>query len=203
MSSTLCEDQRMSENKEKILAAASELFLDRGLPALSVRAIAARAGVSTMGIYSHFDGKQGILDALYMQGFAAVSEAMDVRELGLTPVDAALQAAQNYLDLAAERPAHYHLIFAAMDEDYAPGDEARQAGARAFNANVRLMGDLLGEASTRKEQQHAAMQVWSLLHGAVALEHHAVAELVDLSSWREEALEAVKMLLAGITQERS
>ena len=54
----------MKPGKENILQAASELFLEGGSAALSVRAIARRAGVSTMGIYSHFEGKQGSLDAL-------------------------------------------------------------------------------------------------------------------------------------------
>ena len=56
----------MSNNKEKILEAASVLFLKGGSAALSVRAIAKAAGVSTIGIYSYFEGKQGILDVLYI-----------------------------------------------------------------------------------------------------------------------------------------
>ena len=68
------------DNKANILRSATELFLDGGVRALSVRAIAARAGVSTMGIYSHFQGKQGILDALYIEGFELVSAAMEDAE---------------------------------------------------------------------------------------------------------------------------
>ena len=62
--------------RTKILNAASELFLEGGGDALSVRAISKRAGLSTIGIYSHFQGKQGILDALYIEGFNHVREAM-------------------------------------------------------------------------------------------------------------------------------
>ena len=45
-------------NKEKIVAAATALFEERGLEALSVRTVAQGAGLSTIGIYSHFKGKQ-------------------------------------------------------------------------------------------------------------------------------------------------
>ena len=71
----------MSQTRERILHAAGELFLEGGLQALSVRAIAARAGLSTIGIYSHFDGKQGILDALYIEGFERLYRSMAPEDL--------------------------------------------------------------------------------------------------------------------------
>ena len=64
------------QNRDKILHAVSELFLVGGLASLSVRSIAKKAGLSTIGIYSHFEGKQGILDALYIEGFERVGAAM-------------------------------------------------------------------------------------------------------------------------------
>ena len=76
----------MSSNKANILEAASKLFLEGGSGALSVRAIAKQAGVSTIGIYSHFEGKQGILDALYIEGFELVSRLIDdVLDENLSP----------------------------------------------------------------------------------------------------------------------
>ena len=48
----LPEKERM-QRKSKILYAASALFLEGGLAALSVRAISKKAGLSTIGIYSH------------------------------------------------------------------------------------------------------------------------------------------------------
>jgi len=66
----------MNDARKNILAAASSLFLKGGVPSLSVRAIAREAGISTIGIYSHFNGKQGILDALYIEGFNLVYDAM-------------------------------------------------------------------------------------------------------------------------------
>ena len=50
----------MTDSKSKILMAASELFAENGAGGLSVRAISGRAGLSTIGIYNHFNGKQGI-----------------------------------------------------------------------------------------------------------------------------------------------
>ena len=80
---------------------------------MSVRAIAKRAGVSTIGIYSHFQGKQGILDALYIEGFERVSEAMNVETEGREPRDIILEATRGYLEIAENYEAHYRLIFGA------------------------------------------------------------------------------------------
>ncbi|MFT6991153.1 MAG: AcrR family transcriptional regulator, partial [Paraglaciecola sp.] len=68
----------MSDAKNTILQAATELFLEGGSSALSVRAISKRAGVSTIGIYSHFNGKQGILDELYIEGFEKIFSIVDI-----------------------------------------------------------------------------------------------------------------------------
>jgi AcrR family transcriptional regulator len=189
--------ENMRTNKEKILDAASQLFLQGGTAALSVRAIAKAAGVSTIGIYSHFEGKQGILDALYIEGFEAVDSAMSVLDLGLNPVDTILRAANNYLDLAESLPAHYNLIFGESDSNYAPGPTARLAGAAAFNKNVALAANLLPDGVSRQDQEFAAMKIWSVLHGAVALAHHAVVEIVDMTDWREQVLDTVLVVAQG------
>ena len=180
------------------IEAASALFLEGGSAALSVRAIAKAAGVSTIGIYSHFDGKQGILDALYIEGFEAVDRAMSVLDLGLSPIDSVLRAASNYLDLAESRRAHYNLIFGESDSSYMPGPEARLAGAAAFNKNVALAANLLADGISRHAQEFAAMRIWSVLHGAVALQHHAVTEIVDMTDWREQVLDTVQMVAEGL-----
>ena len=89
----------MRTNKTKILTAASEIFAETGTAGLSVRAISSRAGLSTMGIYNHFQGKQGILDALYIEGFELVMQAIRIDETGLTPRDAVLLGLVNYIDI--------------------------------------------------------------------------------------------------------
>jgi AcrR family transcriptional regulator len=193
----------MSNNKEDILEAASVLFLEGGTAALSVRAIAKAAGVSTIGIYSHFDGKQGILDALYIEGFAAVDRAMSVLDLGLSPIDAILRAASNYLELAESRRAHYNLIFGESGTSYMPGPEARLAGVAAFEKNVALSANLLPDGISRHVQEIAAMQIWSILHGAVALQHHAVSEIVDMTDWREQALDTVLVVAESMATRHS
>jgi len=188
----------MDDPKANILQAASALFLRGGTGALSVRAIARQAGVSTIGIYSHFQGKQGILDALYIEGFGLVSSAMDVKTVGTSPRSAVLQASRNYLDMAEKYEAHYSLIYGKMDGDYLPSSEAQAAGIDAFNVLTELVGTLLPTAATLARKHDAAIQVWSLIHGFVGLKNHAVAQLVDMSDWKTRAMQAVEILVDAI-----
>lgn len=181
--------------KARILAAASELFLEGGVAALGVRAIAGRAGVSTIGIYSHFNGKQGILDALYMEGFERVAEAIDVTALGLPPREAVLRAAQRYLDMADRNVAHYRLIFGESGQAHEPSDEAKEVGAKAFAILARQVATLLPEGADRARKQDAALEVWALLHGYVSLKQHHVSRIVDMEQWKAKALRALAVLV--------
>ena len=183
--------------KERILAAASALFLEGGAAALSVRALAARAGLSTMGLYSHFNGKQGILDALYVEGFGLVAQAIDGAS-GASPRQIVMDAAARYLDMADGHRAHYRLIFGQADPGYTPSPEARQVGARAFARMTSQVATLLPPDAPVPARQDAAMQVWSLLHGAVALRDHAVADMVAMEGWRDRTLAALELLIDGI-----
>ena len=55
--------------REALLAAAHDLLATEGPAALTVRRIAAAAGMSTMNVYSRFGGKDGVLDELFIDGF--------------------------------------------------------------------------------------------------------------------------------------
>ncbi len=54
-----------SETRERLLGAAERLFAERGLAAVSVRAIAGKAGVNWSLVGYHFRGKHGLLAEVY------------------------------------------------------------------------------------------------------------------------------------------
>ncbi|MEO0961730.1 MAG: TetR family transcriptional regulator [Pseudomonadota bacterium] len=187
--------QNPENPKANILAAASDIFLEGGIKSLSVRAIAARAGISTIGIYSHFQGKQGILDALYIEGFNMVIESMTVADADLSARDTIMRAARQYLDMAESHAAHYRLIFGERDAEFVPSHEAELVGAKAFNTMLRHVAKLLPDSATHKEEQDAAVQTWALLHGYVSLRQHEVSGLVDMSDWKTRALTTLGLLV--------
>ena len=160
---------RKKVNKQAILTAASELFIEGGADALSVREIARRAGLSTIGIYSHFEGKQGILDTLYVEGFEHVIDAMDKIDPTQTPKKILRQGASNYLEVARKYKAHYRLIFGERQPGYEPSEEAREVAAIAFAKLTEWIGHILPAGSKKADRENAAMQLWSFLHGTASL----------------------------------
>lgn len=65
--------ERQELAAERIYAAAAELTRERGLDALHVDAVAARAGCSRATLYRHVGGKRAIVDGLVARGAAAVA----------------------------------------------------------------------------------------------------------------------------------
>ena len=80
--------------RERILAAATELFAERGFEAVSIRDIAGACGLNESSLYNHFSGKNDLFTAVFMSlqermiepGFAGalgVASENDSRKEGL------------------------------------------------------------------------------------------------------------------------
>ena len=188
----------MSESKTKILTAASELFGERGASALSVRAISNRAGLSTMGIYNHFNGKQGILDALYIEGFQHVMDAIDVIDGQRSPRDAVLMGLSNYIEFAQEKTEFYNLIFGRSDPTYTPSSEAIVIGEEAFNKLTHLVSRAIPVELSGREKRQTTLELWALAHGYVSLREHEATDLVPNTAWRDLMMSAVTLHLDAI-----
>jgi Transcriptional regulator len=182
--------------RQKILSSASELFLRGGVQALSVRAIAKAAGISTIGIYSHFQGKQGILDTLYIEGFEHVYATSSGISKQASRGDV-LDSVQAYLTVAEKYEAHYRLIFGEVDTSYSPSEKALAVRDKAFSSLIKLADAYLLKNKDNKEKQRFALDLWSMVHGYVSLAHHGLRDQSQPRKWHKEVLRAVNVYLDG------
>ena len=99
--------------KQEILEAALELFSVQGFEATSISQIANAVGIRKASLYSHFENKQAILDALVQEVleqygehslFARADWEKDASDLPLTP-DAAVQMIQGQIRYLLHDPA--------------------------------------------------------------------------------------------------
>lgn len=74
-------------NKERILAAAEEAFMERGA-GVSLDDVAKRAGVGIGTLYRRFPTREDLLAATYCARFLAFAETSRARAVNLDPVDA-------------------------------------------------------------------------------------------------------------------
>src|SRR3954467_9944716 len=79
--------ERREATKAEILDAAWELVRAEGLAALSLRDLARKVGMQAPSLYSYFDSKHAIYDAMFLQGnlellrrYEAMPEHDDPRE---------------------------------------------------------------------------------------------------------------------------
>src|SRR5690242_9322620 len=124
------------EQGRRILEAASELLSTEGASALSVRKIAAAAGCSTMGLYSRFGGKDGVVDELYAEGFERLVDAMKANQPTDDPLADLRQGANCYRDSALANATHYMVMFGGAVPGFEPSDASHELAHAAFNGLV-------------------------------------------------------------------
>ncbi len=186
-----------SDNRQRILDAAHAIFAESGLAGLSVRAIAARAGLSTIGVYSHFKGKPGILLALYADGFARLGDAADVPPQVAEGDDLVALLVNRYIDFHRDHPGHYQLMFGMgrdqLGDAAALGPIAKASIERLAGTLRRLLPpDLPPDAALT-----VTFRVWVLMHGYVTLREMAGFRMMADAEWRSEVIAAVRQLLSG------
>jgi AcrR family transcriptional regulator len=163
-----------------LLDAAAELLEQEGPDALSVRRIAAAAGVAPMGVYNHFESKFGIIDALFMLGFERLSTALaEVRAIP-DPLDALVESGRRYRALALAQPMMYQLMFLKPVPGFEPTDGAMVVAAAAFGgleAAVRRAMDAGQIIET--DPTLIAHMLWANHHGWVALELSQIGFIED------------------------
>lgn len=81
------------QNRDKILAAAEDIFLERGA-AVSMNEVARHAGVGIGTLYRRFPTREDLLAAAYSARFVAFAESMRLRAEGADP----LSALRTYLE---------------------------------------------------------------------------------------------------------
>jgi AcrR family transcriptional regulator len=135
-----------------VLAAAWKVLEEEGLPGLSVREAARRAGVSHNAPYRHFANREALLAALVAQGFEQLDRALENlagRELGEAYVAFALEHPQRFRLMFSRARANAELQSRFVDSFAHLGADAAAAGAAAWSlvhglASLVLEGQLEG-----------------------------------------------------------
>jgi AcrR family transcriptional regulator len=160
-----------SANVQRELVSAAETVLVRDGPGgVTVRAVAAQAGIAPMGVYNRLGGKEGLVDALLLMGFDRLRASV---EAGREPdmLDRLRACGMRYREFAIANRHFYAIMF----EDAIPhehnSDEVAEHAAAAFDALVRnVEATAAAGRIVAEDPREVAQQIWSAVHGAVALE---------------------------------
>jgi AcrR family transcriptional regulator len=154
-----------------LLDSARDIFVREGIEGLSVRRLADAAGCTTMAVYSRFKGKDGILGALFDEGFEKLSVAQQTIDPKLTNKARLLAFCRAYRTTARAYPHHYALMLGHFSGQLSPS-EASQVKALAtlerLTDAVVAMSSMRGK--TRESSAEIANRLFAFCHGWVSLE---------------------------------
>jgi AcrR family transcriptional regulator len=190
---------KADEASTALLNAARTIFITEGIKGLSVRRVAESAGCTTMTLYSRFKDKEGILAALFDEGFDVLSNAQNAVDPALKNEDRLVAFCQAYRATAHAFPHHYALMMGQFSGDHAPSVFSQ---AKAI-ATLDRLTDAVANISSMKSKKRAACveisnRLFAFCHGWVSLERTGI---FGQPSKRDAAFNAaVLSLIAGKAQ---
>src|SRR5260370_17296822 len=153
--------------REALLAAAPAELVGRGGRAISLRAVARRAGLSHASPKYHFRDRSGLLTAIATEGFHALAHHLS----GVQESDARQQVAalgRAYIDFGLSHRALFELMF-TPSELHATDPELIAAQQQAIGALTTAVSRLAGIDAKPSGTPKLALISWALVHGLVVL----------------------------------
>jgi AcrR family transcriptional regulator len=134
--------RRRETVRREILDAAWELARESGITGFTLRDVAGRVGMRAPSLYTHFESKNAIYDAMFGQAWSEyeqLAQAELAEAAHDTTREALYRAWRLFFDFAVANPARHQLLnqrtipgFAPSPESYAPAVRVMEMGRQLF-----------------------------------------------------------------------
>lgn len=160
-------DRRRRERAQRhdlIIAAARDLAEGEGWEAVTTRRLAELVEYSQPVLYSHFDGKDAIVRAVAIEGFAELAACLHQARAAAAEPEPTLRAlCSAYLAFAGERPALYQAMFVLPTDLKFASEDTPSSLKAAFAELVGALEPFDAHPDLRAEV------TWASLHGLAVL----------------------------------
>jgi AcrR family transcriptional regulator len=154
--------------RRTLLAAAVAIVKSEGTAALTLRAVARRAGVSHQAPYHHFADRAALVAAVAQDGFERLAaELARVAAGDGDPVGRLRESGVAYVIFAVRHPEHFRVMFGPELADRSAHPELDAAARRVFDQLLKPAGELFPPAGPDSAVIGATL--WSLVHGLAML----------------------------------
>lgn len=157
--------------RNALLDAAISLIKKQGPNALSLRAVAKQAGVSHTAPYRHFEDKHALLEAIALEGFRNLTQAMhETANQFSDPIQQISEAGVAYIKLATQNPEVTQVMFGGFLDPERCGEALTNQAEQAFQGLLTIIenGQQAGVLK-QEDSQLLALATWSLAHGFAML----------------------------------
>ncbi len=161
--------------RQAILDEAFRVLEKEGLESLSLRGLAASAGVSKTAPYRHFSNKGELLMTLAAEGFGALADELEAALAGAresrvdAPTDGIRALYRAYIGFARSRPALYRLMFSRLGFSL-HSEKCRINSERALACLVRAVEQARARGwRAAQEANSLVLSLWAEVHGWAGL----------------------------------
>jgi AcrR family transcriptional regulator len=145
------------------LRAALDLLEEGGSGALSLRAVAQRAGVAPSAPYRHYADREALVSAVAAVGYRELADYLAAASPAPRTPDDLAAVAVGYVQFALQRPALFRVMFAEpCDRD----SDERVAATAAISA---YLASIVSNAFPGADPAALSIAVWALVHGLAFL----------------------------------
>lgn len=190
----------MSDQRDKILSCACDLYLEDGLDGFSMRKLAKQVGVTAPALYRHFESREHVITDVVREAYREFTAALYRALEGRTALERFFKAGDGYLDFALKHPRWYELLFISPEQlgmDELPEDLEDQGCAvhqfwvdrvrECMDAGILIEGDPV----------KASLTMWAHAHGMITLYHHGHFRM-DEETFRAQFEESGALMMRGV-----
>jgi AcrR family transcriptional regulator len=139
--------ERREATRAEILDAAWQLAQERGLTEFTLRDLAERVGMRAPSLYSHFESKNAIYDAMFGQAWKdyeqiAIVELAEFPDFSQSPRAAIRRAARVFFDFAVANPARHQLMNQRTIPGFEPSAESYAPAVRVLELGKQVLRDV-------------------------------------------------------------
>jgi AcrR family transcriptional regulator len=135
---TSWKSKRREGARREILAAAWSVAREHGVAALTLRQVAERVGMRAPSLYSHFDSKHAIYDAMFGEAWQEYDELLEALDVPSSPRARLRRLSHAFFDFAVADLARHQLMNDRVIPDFTPTAE-NYAPAVAVYARMRAL----------------------------------------------------------------
>ncbi|MEO8356341.1 MAG: TetR/AcrR family transcriptional regulator [Chloroflexota bacterium] len=188
--------------KNSLIQAGVEILSKEGLGGLSLRKVAARAGVSHSAPYAHFKDRQALIAAISTEGFKKLYTALEAAVLQHAddPRQQLIEGAWSYVQFAMHNIDTFKIMFSGTLEKEKEYPAFVEISRKTFGLVVDVVQACQNAGVLRSASPELmSVSIWGQIHGIVslALEGQISHGVLDRYSVRDMILFAIDQSAIG------
>lgn len=178
---------RRAATTDEIVGAAWTLAAEQGLAGITMRDLGARVDMRAQSLYSYFDSKLDIYDAMFEQGYRAFAEWMTPEH---DESASARDQAHRYFAFCVADPVRFQLLFQRTVPGFEPSERSYKVAVEVLESATEQLASL---GITGRDR----VDMWTAVLTGLASQQ--IANDPGGTRWQALVDDAVDMLLAHTT----